>query len=315
MGAFRYFWYYVLAGFGFIYPQIIDKNDPYEWAGIYGVRSFTEEIPFNYNGKHETLQAELFEPASLDPEAFVLFMPGFGASYTGYIDYLEHLASHGFLAMGMDFAGTTLTIDGEHDVKAYQALDAIAYIRVVYPEYYDLPIYTAGHSLGGKIAFYAASLNEKIDGVMALDPVNAGGPPCAIFPKQCIAYPVAPNNETEQEGIMKQITEGTSSIIFRSKPDPLTNPDAQFNAANFYFGLDGQGLNAAPSPVWYYDMGEFPHGLYLSSLPSKQVQIIKRTMVAFLEQEVLGEDSGAYLTGSIIQADINDGYLVSVENR
>jgi pimeloyl-ACP methyl ester carboxylesterase len=311
----RYLSYYAILVFACIFPPTIDPHDPLENEGDFDVERILEHVPIEYKGEHVTLDAELFLPIGVDPDAFVLFMPGFGASYTGYTEYLEHLASHAFLAVGMDFVSSTFSTDGEHDIKAYQALDTISYILAVYPEFEQLPIFTAGHSLGGKIAFYSASLSRSIDGVMALDPVNAGGPPCFLFPDQCIAYPVAPNNHTGQEGVMQNIANGTSSLIFRSAPDPLTNPDEQFNADNFYFGMNGQGLKAAPSPAWYYDFGPFPHALYLSSFPSKQVQIIKRTMIAFLEQVVLGVNRSDYLTGSIIQRDIDDRLLESVDSR
>jgi pimeloyl-ACP methyl ester carboxylesterase len=311
----RYLSYYAILACAFIFPPTIDPNDPLENDGYLVVERIPEGIPFDYDGEHVTLVAELFLPKGSDPDAFVLFMPGFGASYTCYTEYLEHLASHGFLAVGMDFAGSTFSVDGGHDIKAFQALDTITYLQAVYPEFQHLPLFTSGHSLGGKIAFYTASLSIQIKGVMALDPVNAGGPPCFISPDQCVAYPVAPNNHTGQEGIMQNMANGTSSLIFRSAPDPLTNPDEQFNADNFYFGMNGQGFKAAPSPAFYYDFGPFPHGLYLSSLPSKQVQIVKRTMIAFLEQEVIGINRSDYLIGSIIQRDIQDGLLLSVDSR
>jgi len=57
-----------------------------------------------------------------------------------------------------------------------------------------------GHSLGGKMAFYAASTfngdNPSAPFVwlaIGLDPVNSRGPPCFIAPDDCIRYPVAPN--------------------------------------------------------------------------------------------------------------------------
>lgn len=107
----------------------------------------------------------------------------------------------------------------------------------------------------------------------------------------------------------------TSSIIFRSEPDPLTNPDAQFNAEYFFLGSNGIGLDAAPSPSYYYNMGAFPHIGYLTSLPSEQIQVVKRTMVAYLDQETQGFDATEYLTGSIIQNDINAGRLIGKQNR
>lgn len=312
----RYFTFYAATGLGLVCPPQINPDDPLENSGPLQVERIPETVPFDYNGDSMGLEAELFTPIDQQPDAFVLFMPGFGATYQSYEIYLEHFASHGFLAVGLNFASSGFcATDGEHNVKAFQALDTISYLKLMYPEYDNLPVITAGHSLGGKIAFYASALDTTIASVMALDPSNAGGPPCFLFPEQCIRYPVAPNPKTEQEGNLQDMGSSTSSLIARSAPDPLTNPDAQFNADNFYFGTDGNGSLATPSPVWYYDFGVFPHGLYLPNLPSKQIQIIKRTMLAFLMQEVRGADMENYLTGEIIQADIDKDRLVSVESR
>lgn len=319
----RYVSYYVAAGIALLLgaPEI-NPDDPLEFQGKLDFERIEEEIPFVYKDDLDVnLNAELFVPTRFFPDALVLFMPGFGASYKEYEDYLEHFASHGFVAVGLDFFDGTgrFQADGEQDILANQAMNTILYLTGTYPEFADLPIFTAGHSLGGKIAFWVATLTPKISGVMALDPVNAGGGPCFFFPDDCQNDPVAPNNASLQEGIMTKISTapgmGASSMIIRSAPDPLTNPDDQFNADNFFFGTDGQGLNAAPSPVWYYDFGRFPHALYVPELPTKQTQIIKRTMTAFLFQEVLGSDVEAYLTGEIIQDDIDDDLLLSVQTR
>jgi pimeloyl-ACP methyl ester carboxylesterase len=223
----------------------------------------------------------------------------------------------------MDFASAGFTFESKHELKAEQALDAIAYVQSLDSRYASLPVITAGHSMGGKIAFYAASLDyapssenkNAISAVMALDPVNAGGGPCSLNPKSCQAYPVAPNVESGQRGVMFQMNEGTSSLIFRSEPDALTNPDAQFNAQYFYYGSDGAGLDAAPSPAFYYDLGDFAHAAYLPFLCSEEVQLMKRTMVAFLQQQIQRIDRTEYLTGTIIEEDVQSGYLVAVDSR
>jgi len=315
----EYYLFYLAAVWAFVTgPPIINPHDPLELAGPFEVLRVEESVPFDNDGDVVALDAELFIPQAEGIDAWILFMPGFGLSYAGYTEYLDHFASHGFLAVGMDFNSPAFAADGEHDVLAQQALSTISYIQETYPEYKDLAVYTAGHSLGGKIAFFAASLTPNdIHGVMGLDPVNSGGGPCLIFPDDCRNDPVAPNTESGQEGIMREMNQNSmiASLIFRSEPDPLTNPDAQFNAENFYFGSDGAGLNAAPSPTWYYDFGPFPHALYPSSCSSEQVKIMKRTMVAFIFQQVYDLDVEEYLTGEIIQKDIKENRLESVETR
>ncbi|CAB9525367.1 expressed unknown protein [Seminavis robusta] len=306
------------SGLFFDQSVVIDPNDPLENTGPSTV--ITEPVQFAL--ETDTLQGEMFIPRESDGSfteiyGFVLFMPGAGSSFTMYEDYLNHLASHGYLTVGLDFASRGITTESEHDLKAQQALDVIAAVQSMDSAYESLPVICAGHSQGGKISFYAASTDTtgSIKGVMAMDPVNSGGPPCFLFPNLCIKYPVAPNTESGQRGIMHQMSDGTGSIIFRSEPDFFTNPDEQFNAQYFYYGSDGQGTDAAPSPAFYYDMGNFGHTAYLPMLCSEQIQLIKRSMVAFLQQHIQGIGRDDYLTGNIVQADIDSGYLNAVESR
>ena len=149
---------------------------------------------------------------------------------------------------------------------------------------------------------------------MAMDPVNSGGGPCFLG-DACLKYPVAPNVESGQRGILHQMNEDTPSLIFRSQRDFLTNPDEQFNAQYFFEGSDGRGLDAAPSPSLYYDMGRFSHTGYVPLICSDEVQLMKRTMVAWLQANFQGTDRTEYLTGERIQADIKSGYLDSVQSR
>ena len=301
-----------VSGFFFGSP-IIDPDDPLENTGDYGVDKLPVTIPLD----SDILNAEIFIPTGHDLYGFVLFMPGFGTSFKAYEVYLTHLASHGYLTVGLDFASAGFTFESEHDLKAQQALDVIAYIQSLDSQYETLPVITAGHSQGGKIAFYAASIDADnvISAVMAMDPVNAGGGPCFINPNGCRDYPVAPNIESKQQGVLHRMSQDTSSLIFRSAPDRWTNPDEQFNAEYFFFGSDGKGMDASPSPTWYYDFGNFAHTGYVPLFCSEEVQVMKRTMVAFLQQQIQDIDRTQYMTGDIIQADIRSGHVVDVDYR
>lgn len=292
-------------------PPTIDANDPLEKLGPYQVGHSNTIIPFEDT---DGIEAEVFTPDSEAPFGLVIFLPGFGASYSLYSGYLEHLASHGYVALGMNFPGNAFALDSRHDVKAQQVLAAVTFLRNLHPSYLNLQIAVAGHSMGGKLAFYAAALEPEIDIVMALDPVNAGGPPCFLFPDYCANYPVAPNPNRDEPGILSDI-ENLASLIMRSAPDPVTNPEAEFNAQWFYYGSDGDGSDAIPSPALYYDFADLPHAGYIPLPPSEATVVIKRTMLAWLNQHMRAEDMQEYLTGARIQADIDAGRLRGIESR
>ena len=294
----------------------IDANDPLEQTGPFNVIKTLTDIAVS----DADLMAEIFQPditTSGDLKGFVLFTPGFGASFKMYDDYLSHLASHGYLTVGMDFESAGFTNESFQDVKAQQVLEAIAVVQELDSSYASLPVIVAGHSNGGKISFYAASIDTSniIDGVIAMDPVNSGAGPCFLG-DACFKYPVAPNVQSGQRGILHQMNDNTpSSLIFRSQPDLMTNPDEQFNAQYFFEGSDGSGLDGAPSPSLHCDMGGFSHAGYVPMMCSEQVQLTKRTMVAWLQENFEGTNRSEHLTGAVIQADIQSGYFDSVAFR
>lgn len=194
-----------------------------------------------------------FAPANGDSPAagafpLVVVMPGFGSRHTSYGAVTGGLVSHGFAVVGMDFPNTGLTDPAEHDRNAAEAVAVIDWALSEGPDAGRIDaskIAVVGHSLGGKIGFYAASLDPRIDIVVGLDPQNAGGPPCFVAELSggdCNAYPVAPNCESEESGRLHLMHAET--VVFGAD-DALITPDAHLRARHFYRG--------APSPAhWVY---------------------------------------------------------------
>jgi pimeloyl-ACP methyl ester carboxylesterase len=296
--------------------------DPLEKPGGYDVyRSEQISIP-NPEDPEEPIQARITAPStdggqSISAGLFelVVFMPGFGATYPFYDMYAKHLSSHGSIVVGMNFRLPTGP-DGRHDYLARQTIYVVDYVvgnGGPLEEHVDpSKIATAGHSLGGKIAFYAAALDPRISLVMALDPSNGGGPPCFISEEWCNAYPVAPNISTGAAGLLDQVH--AASFIMRAAPDAF-NPDPQSNAEHFFYGLDGQGTHAVSPPALYFDMGSAGHASWLFLGNLNVPRITKRTMVAWLKTHFYGESLEEYFTGEIAQTDIDQGNIVAVGTR
>jgi len=300
-------------------PVLIDPSDPYENAGDYGVLRNPLLIS-NSEQPAQPMQGALYRPdtpaVTTGKAHLVVLLPGFGASYQLYSAYAEHLASHGYWVLGMDFTRQADAYDAEHDYRARQVSMAIDYLAAQ-PQY-GAELDTAstgiiGHSMGGKIAFYTASQDARIVAVMALDPVNGGGPPCFIAPDDCAKYPVAPNPARGQTGVLDSVH--ATSVILRSQPDASFNPENEFNASWFFFGSDGNGAHAVPAPAVYVDMGAVGHADYLTLLQSDTVQITKRTALALFEQQFNGVNTSTYFGGQRVEADIAAGRIVSAEQR
>jgi pimeloyl-ACP methyl ester carboxylesterase len=299
---------------------VIDPDDPLESSGDRRVAVTRAEIPNPEDGE-TPLSASLYLPlppggAAAQRSPLVLLLPGFGVGHRVYRPYAEHLASHGIAVLAMDYASSGPGLDGQHDYKARQVLYALDY-ALAHPRWSHRldpdRLGAVGHSLGGKLAFYAAALDPRLALVAALDPVNAGGAPCEVSPEWCAAYPVAPNPVRGQTGMLGQVQ--AASLIFRSAPDPLLNPEAEFNAALFFQGSDGQGLDAVPAPALYLDMDGVSHAAYLPALGGATPQVVKRTLLAWIRRHFYGEDLSEYLTGARIEADIGAGRVQAVTAR
>ena len=97
---------------------------------------------------------------------------------TQYVSYAQHLATWGFVVVLTDYAGgslfpnhTTLATDVPTVIDWALAQTALA----IEPQQIAL----AGHSLGGKISVYAATLDPRIKAVVAWDPVDSSSPSVA----------------------------------------------------------------------------------------------------------------------------------------
>ena len=280
----------------------------------------------NTSGKGESaIATRAYVPDDDGSYPLVLVLPGFSGSFQGYESYSRHLASHGNLVFGVTFTGSDfLKTDGEYDLLLIQVRNVIEFAQVTYPrKLAQGRIGIVGHSLGGKMAFYAAAVLNGSDPsapyvavAVGLDPSNSGGAPCFIAPQDCIRHAVAPNPFIGEIGILDGIR--GASLILRSEPDPLTNPELQFNAELFFRGYDGNGLHGVPAPALYFDMGSASHASYaIFDDPDNAVpRLSKRTTVAWLKRH-LEDESGLedFFTGSHTQREIVAGLVVAVEER
>ncbi len=312
---------FVLLTFFACQQAVIDPDDPIESTGDYLVQEDPVSIS-NPEAPETSISGTLYQPIfeegnEPDTVPAMIVLPGFGAGYKMYAEYSGHLASHGILVLGIDYVTSPGNLlDGQHEYKARQISYAIDHLLSLT----ELPVPAdssrigiLGHSMGGKLGFFAASLDDRVSLVAAMDPVNSGGAPCFIAPDWCAAYPVAPNPERDQIGVLGNVN--AASLIFRSEPDPLTNPDAEFNAEFFYFGSDGQGENAVPAPALYVNMGSVPHVDYVPFLVNITPRFVRRTVLAWVRQHFFEEEMGTYLTGLKMDQAIEEGYVISVDKR
>lgn len=226
---------------------------------------------------------------------------GFGVDYTAYADYWRFFASHGIAVVGLVTRGSATK--AQHDQEALDTSLTITWLTTE-SEFKDRldadKVGTVGHSKGGKVAFFTAAIDPRVDIVFGWDPSNAGGPPCnpLVAPADCQALPVAPNCGAEEgmvplpEGVLQYIKAET--FVFGVPADAL-NPGDEHNSINFYRG--------APSPanLVYFKGGHaawVENGVAGAAGDADLIRVTKTVQAAKLLSVFYGaEDLAKYLPG------------------
>jgi dienelactone hydrolase len=116
-------------------------------------------------------------PTAAGPFPVVVIGHGFQLAPSQYYSYAKRLASFGYVAMTVDFPTSFLGNDNPKEAKdllggvAWAKADATLGAKVD-----DDVVGVTGHSLGGKIALLAATMDSHVKAAFVLDPVDGGGP-------------------------------------------------------------------------------------------------------------------------------------------
>jgi pimeloyl-ACP methyl ester carboxylesterase len=227
-----------------------------------------------------------------------VLLPGYGSQHAHYAVFARHLASWGLATVGVD---TSDQADHERSAREVSAVLDWAASGPLAAQLDASRIAVAGHSLGGKIAFFAAAIDPRVRAVIAWDPVDAGGPPCWLAPRDCHRWSVAPNSFPGDTGMMQQLR--AASLIF-SAPVGWANP-REHHAERFWEG--------APAPALWVHFPHGEHGRWPHGVPEQRIS--RRTQVAWLMHHLLGlPGMESYVTGEFMEEDVRRG-LVTVAMR
>ncbi len=163
--------------------------------GVHTVSTMTANIPGAAQGR--MLAATVFVPTGGQPapRPLVVMSPGFQMARTQYMSYARHLATWGFVVVLTDYAEPGFFVD-----HAKLAADVPAVIDWALAQTsLDVDaqkIATAGHSLGGKISVFAATLDSRIRAVVGWDPVDSSNPSVAPEKMNNLSAAIAVVGET-----------------------------------------------------------------------------------------------------------------------
>ena len=128
------------------------------------------------SGTKSGVAMHAFFPKSAGKVPVVVFAHGFQVAPSQYDATLRHLASHGYVAMTADYAAGFGGND--NNAQATSILDGLAWAKghaKVGPHADTDNAGMSGHSLGGKLALLAATLDPRVKASIVLDPVDGNG--------------------------------------------------------------------------------------------------------------------------------------------
>jgi predicted dienelactone hydrolase len=262
--------------------------------GPYEVQEISTTI--QRNGRSIPVVAEV--PKGLVGKApTMLFVPGFMIDSKAYEQTTKYLASHGVVVLRVQPPGGIF--DSNHEEMS---LDVSAAVDWATSSTGPLSasvdgdhIGITGHSLGGKLAVMTAVRDPRIKALFAIDPVNAREPDIVKGGLQNLTIPI---------GLVGETTDSSRFLA----------PAAAPSKANFQTFFSGS-LKASSVSEWtiagadHFDFVDDGGGA-MAALASNGgtaetadvLQATRSLLVAFVKQNLGGENMGRYLKDDLPQA-------------
>ena len=127
----------------------------------------------------DTVAIHAVYPTSAGPFPVVVIGHGFQLAPSQYYSYAKHLASFGYVAMTVDFP-TSFT-GNDNPKQAKDLLGGVTWAKAdptIGSKVDENVVGMTGHSLGGKLALLAATMDARVKAAFVLDPVDGGAGGC-----------------------------------------------------------------------------------------------------------------------------------------
>lgn len=238
---------------------------------------------------------------SAGPYPVVVVGHGMQLPPSQYYSYLKHLASFGYVALTVDFTASLFGVDNTKGAK--DLLAGIDWAK-------GKPELSAdannagmtGHSLGGKTALLAATLDPRVKASIVLDPVDGGGPGGCTAPA-CVDVSALMPGLHIPTGFIGETTDAMGGFM------PCA--PAADNFQTFYAGTNAPSLAVTvlgANHMSFLDdvtsCGFTCNFCQPATAPNAEVNGLANAFVAAFYERYLRGDSGydAYLTGAQAEA-------------
>lgn len=120
-------------------------------------------------------------PTNAGTYPVVVIAHGFQLPPSQYYGYAKRLASFGYVAMTVDYPASAFGMNNPNQAKdLLAAIDWAKLDSKLGPIADTNDVGMSGHSLGGKLALLASTMDSRVKASFALDPVDGGAQGCAM---------------------------------------------------------------------------------------------------------------------------------------
>lgn len=292
-------------------------NDP-NANGPYAILELKDD-QFKNAATGNTVPMRAFYPSggpNPGPYPVVVVAHGFQLPATQYTNYIKRLATFGYVAITADFPASFLGQDNPKNAK--DLISAIEWAGTK-PE---LNANTAlvgmtGHSLGGKLALLAATMDSRVKASIVLDPVDGGGGPGGgCNPPACVDVSALMPMLNIPTGFLGEITDASGGF------QPCA-PGAE-NYTTFYKGANPPSLSVTVKGANHMSFlddvascGATCSFCNMATVDNATVNALGRAYVTAFYERYLRGNTGydTYLTGAEAQTRYVDTNLINIETK
>ena len=281
--------------------------------GAKKVARFDLTVPLGGGGFNSNLATTVFAPSDDGstlskqggPFPLVIVSPGFQVDRNNYAGYAHRLASQGIVAVTQAYRSA-----GDHTQDANDTMTLISWLLApTGPDAMKVngccdaaKIGLTGHSLGGKVSFFTAEKDARIQATIGIDPVDGTKPPFGMTQPSAIAMLGSLHGAS---GFMGETISGSGGMFGMA-----CAPTAE-NYAAFYA--------SAASPTFAITFNGAAHMDFVDSManclpcnfcpgskadPKRTHDLAVKYVTAFFRVHLLGDAAAAgYLTGAQFQTD------------
>jgi chlorophyllase len=249
------------------------------------------------------------------PYPLVILAHGFQLQPSQYYGYVKRLATFGYVAITVDFPTSLLGNDNAAEAKDLSGAIDWALASSKLSGLVDKSrVGISGHSLGGKLAIYAAATDPRFGAVFAMDPVDGGGP-LGCNPPQCV----------DASNLMPSLTIPTAFMGETADAAGGMQPcaPAANNFATFYAGATSPSLVVTVSGANHMSFLDSTANCLACGFCNKATasnadvtQMTRSFMVAFFERRLRGLVAyDDFLTGATAQSRYVSTNLAKIESK